>query len=111
MSVAMAYGAAHKRRQPAARRIALLIDEQGKIAKIYDPAGTGEFPALVLADIKKDEVRARRANIDHDVDPLARLPPAPAPPNKNTFVSRSRSSRPQAGEWRQVCISVCCPTA
>ena len=41
----MAFGAAHKKKQPAARRIALLIDEQGKIAKIYDPAGTGEFPA------------------------------------------------------------------
>ena len=46
----------HKKKQPAARRIALLIDEQGRIAKIYDPAGTGEFPAKVLADIKKDEL-------------------------------------------------------
>lgn len=56
MTVAMKYGAAHKKKQPAARRIALLIDEKGKILKIYDPAGTGEFPALVLADIKKDEL-------------------------------------------------------
>ena len=56
MEVAVAYGAAHGHRAPAARRIAALIDEHGKIAKIYDPAGTADFPARVLADIKKDEL-------------------------------------------------------
>ena len=56
LKVAMDYGAAHRRHAPAARRIAALIDERGRIAKIYDPAGTGEFPAQVLADIKKDEL-------------------------------------------------------
>lgn len=55
-AVAMLYGAAHKKKQPAARRIAILIDEHGKVSKIYDPAGTGEFPSTVLEDIKKDEL-------------------------------------------------------
>ena len=56
LSVAVAYGAAHHHSAPRARRIAALIDERGRIAKIYDPAGTAEFPAQVLADIKKDEL-------------------------------------------------------
>ena len=59
LSVAAAFGAApaHKnKRGGSARRIALLIDEQGRIAKVYDPAGTAEFPAKVLADLKKDEL-------------------------------------------------------
>ena len=56
MKLAVSYGAAHHHSAPKARRIAVLIDEHGKIAKIYDPAGTAEFPAQVLADIKKDEL-------------------------------------------------------
>ena len=56
MHVAVAYGAANHHRAPSARRIAILIDEKGTVAKIYDPAGTAEFPARVLADIKKDEL-------------------------------------------------------
>ena len=56
MKVAVDYGAAHHAQAPKARRIALLIDENSHIAKIYDPAGTGEFPAKVLADLKKDEL-------------------------------------------------------
>jgi len=56
MQVAVSYRAAHNLRAKAARRIALLIDERGIIKKIYDPAGTGEFPAKALADVKKDEL-------------------------------------------------------
>lgn len=56
MEVAVSYGAAHHHSAPKARRIAALIDEQGRISRIYDPAGTGDFPAKVLADIKKDEL-------------------------------------------------------
>lgn len=56
MQVAVDYGAAKHKSHKSARRIALLIDEKGRIAKIYDPAGTGEFPATVLADLKKDEL-------------------------------------------------------
>lgn len=56
MDVAVQYGAAAHRRKPSARRIAVLIDERGRISKIYDPAGTGEFPAQVLSDIKKEEL-------------------------------------------------------
>ena len=55
MKVATDYGAARQHAK-AARRIAVLVGEDGKILKIYDPAGTAEFPALVLADIKKDEL-------------------------------------------------------
>ena len=54
MAVATAYGAAAHHRARSARRIAALIDEKGRIAKIYDPAGTGEFPAKVLADLKQE---------------------------------------------------------
>ena len=56
MKVAVDYGAAHHRSAKMARRIALLINEQGKIAKIYDPAGTADFPGMVLNDIKKEEL-------------------------------------------------------
>ena len=38
----------------SARRIAVLVDEGGRIARIYDPAGTGDFPAKVLADLKQE---------------------------------------------------------
>ena len=56
-TVAMLYGAAQRRYDPH-RRIAVLIDEQGIIAKIYDPASTGDFAGMVLADVKamKDEM-------------------------------------------------------
>ena len=56
-TVAMLYGAAQRRYDPH-RRIAVLIDEQGIIAKIYDPASTGDFAGIVLADVKamKDEM-------------------------------------------------------
>jgi len=56
-TVAMAYGAAMRRYDPH-RRIAVLINEEGLIAKIYDPASTGDFAAIVLADVKamKDEM-------------------------------------------------------
>ena len=56
MKVSVDYGAAANHRAPRARRIAVLIDERGIIAKIYDPAGTGDFPAQVIADLKKDEL-------------------------------------------------------
>ena len=56
LGVAVEYGAAPDRGAGKARRIAVLIDEKGKILRIYDPAGTAEFPARVLADLKKDEL-------------------------------------------------------
>ena len=52
----MAFGAADSASATHSRRIALLIDEGGKILRIYDPAGTGKFPAQVLSDIKKEEL-------------------------------------------------------
>jgi len=56
LKVAVDYGAAPHHGAAKARRIAVLVDESGNITKIYDPAGTSEFPARVLADIKKDEL-------------------------------------------------------
>lgn len=56
LDVAVKFGAATNHYAPKARRIALLIDESGIISKVYDPAGTGEFPAQVLDDVKKDEL-------------------------------------------------------
>ena len=54
MAVATAYGAAEHKHARSARRIAVLVDEGGRIARIYDPAGTGDFPAKVLADLKQE---------------------------------------------------------
>jgi len=56
-TVAMLYGAAQRRYDPH-RRIAVLVDEDGTVAKIYDPASTGDFAARVLEDVKamKDEM-------------------------------------------------------
>ena len=48
LAVAEAYGAAGDGK---ARRVAALITEDAKLAKYYDPAGKGEFPALVLEDV------------------------------------------------------------
>lgn len=50
LSVSIAYGAAADAGAGKASRVAALIDESGNIAKYYDPAGKGEFPAQVLAD-------------------------------------------------------------
>ena len=54
MAVATAYGAAEHKHARSAHRIAVLVDEGGRIARIYDPAGTGDFPAKVLADLKQE---------------------------------------------------------
>ena len=51
MAVAVAYGAAADSSAKSAKRIAALIDEKGNVAKVYDPAGTGAFPAAVLTDV------------------------------------------------------------
>ena len=51
LKVSIAYGAAADASASSARRIAVLIDEKGMVAKYYDPAGKGEFPAQVLADL------------------------------------------------------------
>ena len=51
LEVAVAYGAAADASAKSARRVATLIDEKGEVAKYYDPAGKGEFPAQVLADV------------------------------------------------------------
>ena len=46
--MAAAYGAAGEGK---ARRVAALISENATILQYYDPAGKGEFPALVLEDV------------------------------------------------------------
>lgn len=56
LKVAVAYGAAEDASAPKAKRIAALIDENGKIAKIYRDLKPADFPATVLADVKKDEL-------------------------------------------------------
>ena len=50
LEVATAYGAKHAT-DAKARRVAFLIDEAGAIAAIWDPAGTADFPAQVLATL------------------------------------------------------------
>ena len=51
MSVCVAYGAAPDATAVKAARVAALIGEDGKVIKYYDPAGKGEFPAEVLAEL------------------------------------------------------------
>jgi len=48
LAVSISYGAATDAAAGKARRIAALIDENGTIAQVWDPAGKGEFPAEVL---------------------------------------------------------------
>ena len=49
--VAIAYGACPDAKAQHAERISFLIDEQGKIARIYDRVDPRDHPARVLADI------------------------------------------------------------
>ena len=48
LSVAIAYGASADGSEGKASRVAALIGADGNIAQYYNPAGKGEFPALVL---------------------------------------------------------------
>ena len=50
-SVGMAYGACTDTKARYASRISFLIDEEGKIARVYDKVNPREHPAQVLADI------------------------------------------------------------
>ena len=49
--VALAYGACSDTRAQAAERISFLIDEDGKIARVYDQVDPRDHPAKVLAEI------------------------------------------------------------
>ena len=51
LAVSIAYGAAADASAGKSRRIAVLIDESGSVMKYYDPAGKGEFPAIVLSHL------------------------------------------------------------
>ena len=50
-SMAMAYGACDSSKAPYAKRISYLIDEQGKIAKVYPQVNPRQHAAEVLADV------------------------------------------------------------
>jgi peroxiredoxin Q/BCP len=47
----MAYGACDNAKAKTASRISYLIDEQGRIARVYPQVKPGEHPAHVLADV------------------------------------------------------------
>jgi peroxiredoxin Q/BCP len=49
--IALAYGACSEAKAQHAERISFLIDEQGKIARIYDSVDPRDHPAKVLAEI------------------------------------------------------------
>ena len=51
LKVAVAFGAAADSSAKSARRITALIGEDGQIEKYYDPAGKGEHPGQVLAEL------------------------------------------------------------
>ena len=50
-AVAIAYGACDDSRSPHAERVSFLIDEAGKIARVYDQVDPRDHPAKVLAEI------------------------------------------------------------
>ena len=50
-SLGMAYGACDSPTADHAKRISVLIDEQGKIARVYESVNPREHPAQVLADV------------------------------------------------------------
>ncbi len=47
----MAYGACADSKARYASRISFLIDEEGKLARIYDKVNPRDHPAQVLADV------------------------------------------------------------
>jgi len=49
--VAIAYGACSDPRAASAERMSFLIDEEGRIARVYDRVDPRDHPASVLADI------------------------------------------------------------
>jgi peroxiredoxin Q/BCP len=50
-SVGMAYGACADSKARYASRVSFLIDEDGKLARIYDKVNPRDHPAQVLADV------------------------------------------------------------
>jgi len=50
----LAYGACDNAKAGYAERISYLIDEQGKIAKVYQQVNPRDHPAQVLADLSSD---------------------------------------------------------
>jgi peroxiredoxin Q/BCP len=50
-SVGIAYGACADNKARYASRISVLIDEDGKIARVYDQVNPRDHPAQVLADV------------------------------------------------------------
>ena len=50
-SVGIAYGACTDNKARYASRISILIDEDGKVARVYDKVNPRDHPAQVLADI------------------------------------------------------------
>jgi len=50
-SLGMAYGACDNSKARYASRISFLIDETGKIARVYDRVNPRDHPAQVLADV------------------------------------------------------------
>ena len=50
-SLGLAYGACSDAKAGYANRISYLIDEQGKIARVYPKVNPGEHPKQVLTDL------------------------------------------------------------
>jgi len=50
-TLGMAYGACDNPKARYASRISFLIDEEGKIARVYDRVNPRDHPAQVLADV------------------------------------------------------------
>jgi peroxiredoxin Q/BCP len=48
---ALAYGACSDRKAPSPQRVSFLIDEEGRIARVYDQVDPRDHPARVLAEL------------------------------------------------------------
>jgi peroxiredoxin Q/BCP len=54
-TVSMAYGACDSPNAPYAKRISYLIDEQGKIERVYDKVNARQHASDVLADLMSSD--------------------------------------------------------
>jgi peroxiredoxin Q/BCP len=54
-TLGLAYGACDEAKARYAKRISILIDEAGNVARIYEKVNPRDHPAQVLADLTDDQ--------------------------------------------------------
>ena len=56
-TLGLAYGACDNAKARHAKRISILIDEAGNVARVYDSVNPRDHPAQVLADLTDDKAQ------------------------------------------------------